>query len=201
MAKRTIDNFGWFFRGALAGALLTLTPLTASAADNSCAGVTLPASEQAFGEPLVRNGVGVRQATFLNVNVYVAGLYVEHKTRSVQEILRQDQPKLMVLQFVRDVSSQEMVDALNDALRKNVGEEFGAAHQHLQRFVEKLPQLRKGTNLTLAYRPGHGLELTVNGKQLGTEPDDHIANLVFRAWLGPQPPDTDLKAGLLGAPC
>ena len=199
MAKRKINKF----HGALASALLTLTlaPLTASAADNTCAGVTMPTSEQAFGEALVRNGVGIRQATFLNVNVYVAALYVEHKTGSVQEILKQDQPKVMALQFVRDVSSQEMVDALNDALRKNVGDEFGPAHQHLAKFVEKLPQLRKGTKLTLAYRPGHGLELSVNGKQLGTESDDHFANLVFRAWLGPQPPDKDLKAGLLGAPC
>jgi protein TonB len=201
MATRTSNKLGLAFRGALASALLTLTPFAASAADNSCAGVTMPVSQNAFGEPLVRNGVGVRQATFLNIDVYVAGLYVDHKTGSVQEILKQDRPKLMVLQFVRDVSSQEMIDALNDALRKNVGDEFGPTHQHLSRFVEKLPPLRKGTKLSLAYRPGHGLELTVDGKTLGTETDDHFANLVFRAWLGPQPPDKDLKAGLLGAPC
>jgi hypothetical protein len=66
------------FCGALASALLTLTPLAASAADNTCAGVSMPASAKAFGEPLVRNGVGVRQATFLNVDVYVAGLYLEN---------------------------------------------------------------------------------------------------------------------------
>ncbi|HET8935349.1 MAG TPA: chalcone isomerase family protein [Polyangiales bacterium] len=184
----------------IAAALFVSAPLTAAAADN-CAGVTLPAQSNAFGAELVRNGVGVREATFLNVDVYVAGLYVPHKTGSVNEILKQDEPKLIVLHFVRDVSREEMSDALNDALRKNVGDEFAAAHKHLQRFIEKLPPLRKGTQLSLAYRPGHGMELTVDGKALGTETDDHFANLVFRAWLGPRPPDQELKVGLLGGPC
>lgn len=184
----------------LAASLFASAPLTAAAAD-TCAGVTLPARSNAFGAELVQNGVGVREATFLNVDVYVAGLYVPHKTASVEQILKQDAPKLIVLHFVRDVSREEMGDALNDALRKNVGDEFAAAHKHLQRFVDKLPPLRKGTQLSLAYRPGHGLELTVNGNALGTETDDHFANLVFRAWLGPRPPDQGLKAGLLGAPC
>jgi hypothetical protein len=186
--------------GTLAGALLLLAPLSASAAD-TCAGVTLPAKSDAFGAELVRNGVGIREATVLNVDVYVAGLYVPQKTGSVEQILKEDAPKLIVLHFVRDVSREEMGAALNDALRKNVGSEFGAAHKHLQRFIDKLPPLRKGTELKLAYRPGHGVQLVVDDKMLGTETDDHFANLVFHAWLGPQPPDKELKAGLLGGPC
>jgi hypothetical protein len=193
------NRLTWGAGGVLASALL-LSPLTASAAD-TCAGVTMPASENAFGASLVRNGVGVREATFLKVDVYVAGLYVPHKTRSVEEVLKQDVPKRIVLHFVRDVSREEMGDALNDALRKNVGDEFGSAHRHLQRFIDKLPPLRKGTQLSLGYRPNHGVELTVDGKTLGTETDDHFANLVFKAWLGPQPPDQGLKTGLLGGPC
>jgi hypothetical protein len=184
----------------LAASLLATAPLTASASD-TCAGVTLPAKADAFGAALVRNGVGIREATVLNVDVYVAGLYTPRKTGKAAEVLKQDTPKVMVLHFVRDVSRDEMIDALNDALRNNVGDEYGPAHQHLQRFVAKLPELRKGTELRLAYRPGHGLELKVNGQVLGTERDDHYANLVFMAWLGPKPPDTGLKKGLLGAPC
>lgn len=187
-------------QSALAGVLLTCAPLTA-AAEDTCAGVALPTQGDAFGAKLVRNGLGVREATFLNVDVYVAGLYVPHKTRSVDEILKQDKPKLIVLKFVRDVSREDMTKALTDALRNNVGDEFAAVHKHLSRFFEKLPPLHNGTQLSLAYRPGHGVQLAVDGKVLGTESDDHFANLVFRAWLGPQPPDQDLKAGLLGGPC
>jgi len=181
-------------------ALLLLAPLTASAAD-TCAGVTLPAKSDAFGAELVRNGVGVREATFLNVDVYVAGLYTARKTRSVEEVLKESAAKLIVLRFVRDVSREEMGEALTEALRKNLGGELDAANKRLQPFLGKLPPLNKGTELRLAYRPGHGVQLVVNGKTLGTETDDHTANLLFRAWLGPQPPDKDLKAGLLGGPC
>lgn len=184
----------------IAGALLLLSPLSASAGD-TCAGVTLPTQSAAFGAKLVRNGMGLREATVLNVDVYVAGLYVPHKTRSAKEILRETTPKLIVLHFVRDVSREEMSEALHDALRKNVGDEAAAAQAHLQRFLDKLPALHEGTRLELAYRPGHGMRLVVDGKLLGVEPDDHFANLVFRAWLGHAPPDEDLKAGLLGGPC
>lgn len=184
----------------LAAALLLLAPLTASAAD-TCAGVTLPAKSDAFGAELVRNGVGVREATFLNVDVYVAALYTQRKTRSVEEVLKEAAAKLIVLRFVRDVSREEMSEALTEALRKNLAGEFETANKHLQPFLGKLPPLNKGTELRLAYRPGHGVELVVNGKTLGTETNDHIANLLFHAWLGPQPPDKDLKAGLLGGPC
>jgi hypothetical protein len=184
----------------LAATLLLLAPLTASAAD-TCAGVTLPAKSAAFGAELVQNGVGVREATILNVDVYVAGLYTARKTRSVEEVLKEGAAKLIVLRFVRDVSREEMGEALTEALRKNLGAEFEAANKRLQPFLGKLPPLNKGTELQLAYRPGHGVQLVVNGKTLGTETDDHTANLLFRAWLGPQPPDKDLKAGLLGGPC
>ena len=185
--------------GALASMLLLL-PLTASAAD-TCAGVSLPAKGDAFGAELVRNGVGVREATVLNVDVYVAGLYTPRKTRSVEEIMKQGAAKLIVLHFVRDVSREDMGAALTEALKKNLGAEFEAANKRLQPFLGKLPPLNKGTELELAYRPGHGVQLRANGKTLGTETDDHTANLLFKAWLGPQPPDQDLKAGLLGGPC
>lgn len=194
MKASTIRAWGF------AGALCASAPLTASAAD-TCAGVALPDQSDAFGAKLVRNGVGLREATFLNVNVYVAGLYLPHKTGSVDEILKQDKPKLIMLKFVRDVSRDDMAKALTDALRNNVGNEFEATHKHLNPFFQKLPPLNKGTQLTLAYRPGHGVQLVVDGKVLGTETDDHFANLVFSAWLGPQPPDKDLKEGLLGGPC
>lgn len=173
-------------------------PLSARA---RCAGVELPARLEAFGLKLLRNGVGLREATFLNVDVYVAGLYVSHPSRSARALLRQDQPKAVLLRFVRDVSRDEMIDAMNEALKDNVGSEYGLVQQHMSRFVKRLPELRNGTHLMLSYRPGHGIELRVNGKSLGVDDDDHFGNLVFRAWLGPKPPDEDLKRGMLGGPC
>ena len=183
-------------------ALCALSWSTSSAsAKDACAGVALPQTAEAFGARLVLNGMGVRRATFLNVHVYVAGLYVEHRSRDARAILRPEEAKLITLRFVRDVSHAEMVDAIRDAIRDNAPQEYAHALAELKRFERALPELREGMRLTLAYRPQHGLEIRVNDKRRAVEPNDAFANLVFRAWLGPKPPDSDLKAGMLGAPC
>jgi len=107
----------------------------------------------------------------------------------------------MLLHFVRDVERQEMIDAMNEALAQNVGAQLDMVRAHMAGFVRRLPKLRVGTQLLLAYRPGHGIELKVDGRSLGVDADEAFGNLVFRAWLGSKPPDADLKAGLLGGRC
>lgn len=166
-----------------------------------CAGVTLPAELEVFGSKLKRNGVGLREATFLNVDVYVAGLYLEHATRDVAKVLDKRAAKAVLLHFVRDVSRDDMVEAIDEALENNVGASFPMVHKHMEAFVGKLPEFKKGTRLSIAYRPGRGVELRVNGKSLGVDPDSAFGNLLFFAWLGTRPPDADLKQGLLGGPC
>lgn len=175
--------------------------LSRASADSRCAGVSMPERVQAFGQSLVRNGVGLRRATIFNVHVYVAALYLEQPTHSAAEALKPERSKAMVLHFVRNVSHKELVEALTDGLKKNAGASFDQARAHMESFEKRLPELREGTQLTLAYRKGSGLEVSADGKLRGVESDDAFANLVFLAWLGPRPPDKGLKAGLLGAVC
>lgn len=182
--------------------LMGAHPLLAHAhAQGRCGGVSMPDRAQAFGLELVRNGTGIRRATFLNVHVYVAALYLEKRTRNAEEALKPERAKVIVLQFVRDVDRSEMIEAMNDALEKNAGASYAAARKQMQNFERRLPPLRKGTQLWLAYRPGHGLEVRADGRPRGVENDEVFANMVFRAWLGARPPDAGLKAGLLGGAC
>jgi hypothetical protein len=171
-------------------------------ADDVCDDVHVPAKAEAFGTPLVLNGMGVRRATLFNVHVYVAGLYLEQRTQKVAEALQPAHAKRLELHFVRDVSRSEMLDAMQKGLEKNAGpSSLPAARKHMQNFEKFLPDLRKGTVLSLAFGVGHGLEVRANAKLLGVESNDDFANLVFAIWLGEHPPDTKLKAGLLGAKC
>ena len=186
--------------------LVVLAALTIAAptvhADDRCGGVTMPDHVRAFGVDLVRNGAGIRRATMFNVHVYVAALYLKQPTRSVKDALDAERTKLIELDFVRDVDTKEMIDALNEALEKNASAaEFASARKRMVEVERLLPPLKNGTRLTLAYKPSHGLQVASAGKVLGVVKDDALANLVFRAWLGPRPPDEKLKAGLLGAPC
>jgi len=184
-------------------AVLAIAALPVRArAENRCAGVSVPDHVRAFGVELTRNGAGVRRATMFNVHVYVAALYLEQPTRSVEDALDPDRTKLIALHFVRDVDTKEMIDALNEALEKNASAaEFASARKRMVEVEKLLPALKDGTQLTLAYKPSQGLQVASAGKVLGVVKDDALANLVFRAWLGPRPPDKKLKAGLLGAAC
>jgi Chalcone isomerase-like len=170
-------------------------------ADEACGGVRVADKAEALGSALVLNGVGIRRATFLNVHVYVAGLYLEQRTRKVALALQPAASKLIELHFVRDVSRKEMIDAMRGGLEKNAGPQLAAAREHMESFERYLPELHKGMRLSLAFHAGQGLEVRADGKLLGVEHDDRFANLVFQIWLGDHPPDSALKAGLLGAPC
>jgi hypothetical protein len=170
-------------------------------ADRLCSNVRLPEKVDALGTALVLNGMGVRRATFLKVHVYVAGLYLSVPTRDPAAILSPAQPKQMTMRFVRNVSRSDMLSAIRDGLKDNVGAQLSKTTSHVQSMARYLPDLHEGTLLTLSYLPKHGLRILADNRLIGVENDDIFANLLFQVWLGPKPPDGDLKQGLLGKPC
>jgi hypothetical protein len=48
------------------------------------------------------------------------------------------------------------------------------------------------------YVPGTGTTLTVRGKDKLTIAGLPFAQALFSVWLGPKPPTSDLKSGMLG---
>src|SRR5262249_25898035 len=72
-----------------------------------CHGVNFPEQTQVQASPLTLNGLGLRQATMLKVNVYVAALYVVQKSTDANAILVSTTPKQLVLHFVRDVDGPD----------------------------------------------------------------------------------------------
>lgn len=192
----------WLHAAGIAALLYTSSlPPSRARADEGCGGVKLPASAQAFGLKLSRNGVGIRSATFLNIHVYVAALYAEHPSKQPQSLLKPEEAKAIIMHFKRDVSRDDMIEALDEALENNAGSAYAGARKHMKSFAKRLPELKEGSKLALAYRPGHGLAVFFNGRSRGVEADEAFGNLLFKAFLGPEPPDEDLKAGLLGGPC
>src|SRR5262249_39763736 len=76
-----------------------------------CNGVSFPEQTQVQTSPLTLNGLGLRQATMLKINVYVAALYVAQKSMDANTILASNTPKQLVLHFVRDVDSANLKKA------------------------------------------------------------------------------------------
>jgi hypothetical protein len=184
-------------RGVFAALLLLLLGSTAGARKRS--GVEMPDRVTVAGKRLVLNGMGVREATVFNVNVYVAGLYLERPSSDPAEILASPQVMRIHMRFVRDVSRGDIVDAWNEGFAKNVGDSAEPAlRERLARLSSWMTSVDDGDTFTFTWIPGKGTEVVVNGATKGVIPGDDFGKALFAIWLGPHPPNKGLKKGLLG---
>lgn len=166
-----------------------------------CEGVTLHDSVQVGGAQLVLNGMGVREATAFNVNVYVAGLYLEQRSDSGSAILQSLGRTRLVLRFVRDVSRSDMVDALAAGFGHTAGSNLAALQPRITRLQSWMPGLSNNSELTFTYVPGSGVEVRVGATVRGTIEGEDFARALFGIWLGSNPPNAGLRRGLLGGTC
>lgn len=174
---------------------LTLLLASVPALAKTKAGVTMPDTVQVDGKTLQLNGLGVREATVMNVDVYVAGLYLEKPSKNPQEVITSDQAKRLVLFFVRDVDREDMVNAWNEGFQKNKAKGLDA---ELKKLNAMMTGMKEGQRLSLTYIPGTGTQVAVDGKPQGTIEGADFARVVFSIFVGPMPPNPGLKQGLLG---
>lgn len=178
------------------GAMLAV--LSAPAVAGERAGVRMPDTLEVAGRKLVLNGLGVREATMFNVDVYVAGLYLEQPSKDAAAILASDGVKVLHIRFVRDVDRDDVVSAFTEGFEKNAGDLVPAIRPGIRRFTSWMPSFDDGSTITLTYVPGAGTRVAVNGRMKGTIEGADFARAMFSIWLGPKPPNGGLKRGLLG---
>ncbi len=166
-----------------------------------CKGVSFPEQMQSEGSTLKLNGLGLRQATFLKVDVYVAALYVAATSSDASAILKSNGPKELVLDFVRDVSRTDLSKGWDEGFENNASSELPALKERIEAFKALMTDMKTGQRLRFSYKPGTGTRVEVSGTAKGTIAGDDFARALFSIWLGPRPPNAELKAGLLGGPC
>lgn len=177
--------------------VLVLALLGGTAAAGKRADVTMPDTATVEGKALVLNGMGIRKATIFRVKVYVAGLYLETRSRNADEILRSEQVKRLDLVLVRDVERDEILEAWKDGFKKN-GADMAKLKTRFDAFAGWMTDLKEHGTLSFLYVPGRGITVTLNGKARGTIAGADFATAFFAIWLGREPADDGLKDGLLG---
>lgn len=182
----------------LAGALVTAA---ASAGAAECAGVTFPDTKEIAGQALKLNGLGMREATIFKVDVYVAGLYVTKTSAAAEEIIAAPGPKSLSMLFVRDVSTEDLTGAWQEGFEKAAGDGLPALQDRVDQLNRWMDTLNKGDTMAFTYVPGTGTEIAVRGATKGVIPGDDFGRTLFTVWIGPEPPNEGLKAGLLGGSC
>jgi hypothetical protein len=162
----------------------------------SLAGVTLPDTTEVGGNSLVLNGLGLR--TEFMVKVYVAGLYLQHKSPDPSAIVKADAPKRIVMQFLHDASKKQMTDAFDESFKDNSPDAETTMKANIEGLLGALDAVKVGDQMVFTYVPGTGTTLAINGKDKTTIAGPAFGQVVFSVWLGPKPPTANLKKGMLG---
>jgi Chalcone isomerase-like len=166
-----------------------------------CKGASFPEQMPSEGGTLKLNGLGLRQATFLKVDVYVAALYVAETSGDPNAILNSNAPKELILHFVRDVGRADLGKGWDEGFENNASSQLPALKERIEAFKGLMADMNKGQRLRLVFKPGAGTRVDVSGTVKGAIAGDDFARALFSIWLGPRPPNAELKAGLLGGPC
>lgn len=174
---------------------VALIASSVSAAEIS--GVKLPDQVSLGGKTLKLNGAGLRQATILKINAYAAGLYLENSSRDAEAIANSEQLKSIEMVFMRDVSAKQMSDAFGEGFDKNCIAGCAELKPFIPKLQGMLKDMKKGD--TMAYHfLSDGVEVMIRGQKLGKVGDKAFSHQLIRCWIGKNPPNSELKEGLLG---
>lgn len=164
-------------------------------------GVRFEDTRQIGTQTLQRNGTGVRVK--LVFDVYAASLYLPRKENSAAAVMSMPGPKSLQIVLLRELSGEEFADAMMTGFRQNHSEADQARYktrlEEVRSAMMAFGKVRKGTVVHFELVPGVGTQLLVNGERKGNPiPGEDFYNAMLGIWLGDQPVDKSLKAGLLG---
>ena len=153
------------------------------------------------GPELVLNGAGIRTRAIFKV--YVGGLYLTEKKGSPAEVLALGGPKRVAMTMLRDLSAQQLSEALAEGIRNNSTaaeqESLKARIDELLAIMNALGEAKKGDVILLDFLPDAGTRMVMNGQPRGKPiAGEDFYRALLRIWLGDKPVDGDLKKAMLG---
>jgi hypothetical protein len=160
-------------------------------------GVTMPDTQLVDGRLLVLNGIGLRTYSVFDINIYVAGLYLEQRTANAETILHSPGTKLLDLRFLHDVDAEEARKAWRDGFEHNCQLSCYLDPHTAQQFLAAVTPIQKGDTARLLFN-STGVVVTSNGQLIGHITDLHFAEIILSTFIGPVPPTQRLKRELLG---
>jgi hypothetical protein len=175
---------------------ICITSLPVFAAD--VGGVKLDDKMSLGGQEVVLNGAGVR--TKFMVKVYVGSLYVPAKASTAAAVYAKA-PRRVQLNMLRDVGSDQMVDALVDGLKQaNPPADVAAVKaetDQLAAIMKSIGQLKEGNVLAFDFVDG-ATKVSLNGAPKGSIPGEAFNKALMNAWLADNAVQSDLKKAMLG---
>lgn len=164
------------------------------------AGVKLEDKITLSGTELVLNGAGIRSKAFFKV--YVGALYVSQKQTGLSGVLGLKTPRRVQMTLLRDLSADQLVDALIDGLSDNHSkaemDAMKAQVDQLSTIMRSMKEVKTGAVVTIDFAPGTGTQVALNGASKGSIASDAFNNALMKVWLGEHPVSDALKKAMLG---
>lgn len=175
-------------------ALLLSSPLMAA----EVGGVKLADKAPVAGKELVLNGAGIR--TKVVFKVYVASLYLPAKAGDLAGVLAAS-PRRVQLNLLRDLSADDLAEALADGIKETSSAEQVAAVKpqtdQLLSIMRSVGQAKTGDVVTMDFIGGE-TRIAFNGQPKGSIAGEPFNAALMRIWLADKPVQADLRRAMLG---
>jgi hypothetical protein len=161
------------------------------------AGVKVPEAIDVNGHRLALNGLALRKKAIFKV--YVAALYVAAKSTNPDDLLGADQPRRMVMHFLRNVSKKQVCEAWDEGFEKNTPGPSAELKQQFKQLCDMMADIKDDQEMVFTYVPEQGTTVLVAGKEKGAIGGKEFADAILRTWIGPKPgPGEGFKKDILG---
>jgi len=181
---------------SISAAMFCLFVLQPAVAENELEGVTVPDTRVVDGTTVNLNGLGLRLATMLKVKVYVMALYLETPSKDAATIIASDEAARIELHMLRNVGAKDMRKAWAEGFEKNYQGSADLSAE-LEALKAATGDLKKGEVLAFDFSSDN-VNVSTSGKTTGTIEGSEFRRALMSVWLGQEPPNKEVKAGVLG---
>jgi len=158
--------------------------------------VTFEREAPVAGEVLRLQGAGLLKYLGM-VPVYAAAFYLAPGAEASDPLA--DVAKRLEVEYLVSVEARRFHEAGDKHLARTLpAEALTALRPRLDTISAWYPDPKPGDRCTLTYRPGHGTELSYNGRVMGVVPGDDFQRAYFSIWLGTPAASDALRKALLG---
>ncbi len=150
---------------------------------------------------LVITGVGLREKTFLKIDVYAIASYVAEGTELGEEqglaLVVADVPKELRMNILRNFGREKLIKSFSDVINDNYDDTSGFDAEMTTFFDYFVNDAKDGDTLLFSYLPGTGLTTHLNGELKGVITNTAFVEALWTVWFGEDPANKGLRADLL----
>jgi len=185
-------------RGALV-ALAAIWIVSGSAAAEDRAGSRTPfARTLSHGDSdLILRSASLKEATFLKVDVYWVGLYLEAADTPSDSLISSTQVKAFVFHFLRDVKSVKLQEAWIEDLTLSCRTGCRSVIAQGRVLARGMPDIRSSQKIAYILYSDR-VEVLIDGTALGTMVGANATQAILATFLGPTAP-LEMRNDLMGA--